>query len=52
MSSSDKKNTMQDIRKYLTEGAEPLKDGEFREFWTSLTVEEKTEYQSMNLGGD
>lgn len=44
------KNSMSDIKAYFSRGALPLKDGEFKEFWTSLTNEEKDEYRMMDLG--
>jgi hypothetical protein len=42
-------NTIPEIRAYFEEGAEKLKPGEFIEFWTSLSDEEKDEFRRTPL---
>jgi hypothetical protein len=41
-------NTVTQIREFLT-GDIPLKQGEFVEFWKSLTDEEKDEFRHADL---
>lgn len=42
-------NSISDIKKYLSEGGEPLENSEFMEFWNSLTDEEKEEFKNTPL---
>ena len=42
-------NSINDIRKFLSEGQKPLEQGEFIQFWQSLSDEEKTEYLNTPL---
>lgn len=42
-------NSISDIRKFFEEGAEPFKQGEFVEFWKSLSDEDKIAFQRANL---
>jgi hypothetical protein len=41
-------NTISQIREFLT-GDRPLKQGEFVEFWKTLTEEEKHEFRNADL---
>jgi hypothetical protein len=44
-------NSMRDIMNFLgSDPQHPLKDGEFGEFWRSLTDEEKDEFRQADLG--
>jgi hypothetical protein len=44
-------NSMRDIMNFLgSDPQHPLKDGEFGEFWRSLTDEEKNEFRMADLG--
>jgi hypothetical protein len=46
-----KENSMRDIMNFLgSDPQHPLKDGEFGEFWRSLTDEEKDEFRRADLG--
>lgn len=42
-------NSISDIRAFLTDPEHPLKDGEFKEFWQSLTEVDKIEFKTMEL---
>ncbi len=42
-------NSMQDIRRFLTNSERPVTMAEFSEFWKSLTEEEKAEYKNADL---
>jgi hypothetical protein len=43
-------NTITDIMRYMnSDPSRPLKEGEFKEFWQSLTEEEKDSYRKMEL---
>lgn len=48
-SQQTEKNSISDIRRFLTEGERPLAEGEFLEFWKSLTDTEKEEYANADL---
>lgn len=46
----DLQNTLTDIRRFFDETEDkPLKEGEFREFWQSLSEEEKDEFRKTKL---
>jgi hypothetical protein len=38
-----------DIKKYLSDGGEPLTMAEFNDFWKSLSEEEKQEFKDTKL---
>lgn len=42
-------NSIVEIKKYLSDGGEPLSTKEFHEFWGSLTQEEKDEFKRAEL---
>jgi folate-dependent tRNA-U54 methylase TrmFO/GidA len=42
-------NSIVDLKKYLSTEDQPLTMEEFKEFWESLTEEEKTEFKKMEL---
>lgn len=42
-------NSIAEIRNFLEEGARPLEQGEFVEFWKSLNEEDKAEFQHAKL---
>lgn len=46
---ADGKNTIVDIKKYLSTESNPLTMAEFNEFWTSLSEEEKEEFRTTEL---
>lgn len=43
------RNTIVDIKKYLSTSENPLTTKEFQEFWNSLTEEEKEEFRTTEL---
>ena len=49
MTDEKKLNTIPEIRAYLEDGAQPLKQGEFVEFWKSLSEEDKAEFMKADL---
>jgi hypothetical protein len=46
---TDRLNTIPEIREFLTDGAKPLAQGEFVEFWKSLSDEDKNEFMKADL---
>lgn len=42
-------NSITQIREFFTTGDNPLKEGEFKEFWMSLTDAEKDEFRKADL---
>lgn len=42
-------NSMLDIRNFFETEDQPLADKEFRDFWMSLSKEEREEYRSADL---
>lgn len=48
MTDQSGRNTMIDIRDFLATSGN-LKEGEFKEFWDSLTEEEKEEFRTSPL---
>jgi hypothetical protein len=46
---ADEKNSITDILKFFADEEHPLKDGEFKEFWQSLSEEEKAEFKRSEL---
>lgn len=45
----ERENTLADIREFFLRDAAQLKPDEFKEFWTSLTDQEKLEYKRADL---
>jgi hypothetical protein len=46
-----KENSLREIMDFLgSDPQHPLKDGEFGEFWKSLTDEERNEFRQADLG--
>jgi hypothetical protein len=48
-SQQTEKNSISDVRRFFTEGEPALKQGEFLEFWKSLTDEDKAEFLNADL---
>lgn len=42
-------NSLTEIREFLQSGVAPLKENEFKEFWMSLSEEEKNEFKQADL---
>lgn len=42
-------NTISDIRAYFMSSGPALKENEFKDFWTSLTEDEKNEFKKADL---
>jgi hypothetical protein len=42
-------NSILDIKAFFEKDAAPLKDNEFKEFWMSLTPEERDEFKKSPL---
>lgn len=49
MTETKQENSISNIRAFLTDPQNPFKQGEFAEFWKSLTDEEKTEFKTAEL---
>ena len=49
MADENKNNSPKDIMDFLSTEEKPLKMAEFREFWSSLSEEEKAEYKEADL---
>lgn len=45
----EEKNSIVDIKKFLEKDAEPFAEGEFQDFWSSLSDEEKAEFKKTEL---
>lgn len=50
MEDEKKQNTPKELIEFLSEGTEKVTPKEFRDFWGSLSDEEKTEYKNADLG--
>jgi len=48
-SAAETQNSISAIRAFLTDPEHPFKEGEFVEFWRSLTDEEKAEFMRADL---
>jgi hypothetical protein len=42
-------NSMADIKEFFDDPKHPLQDGEFKDFWLSLTKEERDEFRNTPL---